>query len=120
MKRKFDYYVKRALKELPDEFKEKMDNLVISVEPYPSGADLASLGIRDRRMLLGIFRGVPFGTVSSFYSGPVMPSEIVLFEKNIESMADTEDKLVEQIRITLLHEIGHYFGMSEEELAPYS
>ncbi len=120
MKRKFEYYVKRALGELPAEFKEKMDNLVISVEEYPSRYDLTSLGIKDKRMLLGIFRGVPFGIVSSFYSGPVMPSEIVLFQRNIESIAKTEVELIEQIRLTLLHEIGHYFGMSEEELAQYT
>ena len=119
MKRKFDYYINRALEELPDEFKEKMDNLVISVEPYPSRADLASLEIDDRHMLLGIFRGVPFGAVSSFYSGPVMPSEIVLFQKNIEAVAETESELIDQIYKTLLHEIGHYFGMSEEELEVY-
>jgi predicted Zn-dependent protease with MMP-like domain len=119
MKRKFEYYINRALEELPEEFKEKMNNLVISVESYPSRTDLASVGIDDRHMLLGIFRGVPFGAVSSFYSGPVMPSEIVLFQRNIESVAETETELVEQIRITLLHEIGHYFGMSEEELEPY-
>ena len=120
MKKKFDYYIKKALDELPAEFKEKMDNLVISVEEYPGRDDLTSLGIKDKRMLLGIFRGVPFGAVSSFYSGPVMPSEIVLFQKNIESVAVTDSELIEQIRLTLLHEIGHYFGMTEEELALYT
>ncbi|MBN2223617.1 MAG: metallopeptidase family protein [Deltaproteobacteria bacterium] len=112
----FEDYVKQALTLLPDEFRERMDNIVISVEPYPTREDLRSVGVSNKRHLLGIFRGIPFNTVSPFYSGPVMPSEIVLFQKNIEAVAETREDLIDQIRITLLHEIGHYFGMSEEDL----
>ena len=117
---KFESYIKKAITELPGEFREKLDNIAISDESYPTRDDLRSVGLRDKRMLLGLFRGVPFGQVSSFYSGPVMPSEIVLFKRNIEAIAETEDELVEQIRLTLLHEIGHYFGMTEEELREYT
>ncbi len=115
----FEEYVKRALEKLPDEFRERMENIAISVEAYPTGEDLRSVGVTNKRHLLGIFRGIPFNTVSPFYSGPVMPSEIVLFQRNIESIADTEEELIEEIRITLLHEIGHYFGMSDEDLKEY-
>jgi predicted Zn-dependent protease with MMP-like domain len=115
----FEEYVKRALTMLPDEFRERMDNVAISVEPYPTPEDLRSVGVTNKRHLLGIFRGIPFNTVSPFYSGPVMPSEIVLFQKNIEGIAETEEDLINEIRITLLHEIGHYFGMSDEELKRY-
>jgi predicted Zn-dependent protease with MMP-like domain len=112
----FEEYVKRALEKLPEEFRDRMDNIAISVEPYPSREDLRSVGVSNKHHLLGIFRGIPFNSVSPFYSGPVMPSEIVLFQMNIEAVAETEEDLVEEIRITLLHEIGHYFGMSEEDL----
>lgn len=115
----FEEYVKRALEKLPGEFRERMENIAISVEAYPTREDLRSVGVTNKRHLLGIFRGIPFNTVSPFYSGPVMPSEIVLFQRNIEAVADTEDDLIEEIRITLLHEIGHYFGMSDEDLAQY-
>jgi len=118
--RPFIDYVNLALAELPEEFSQRLENLVITVEPYPSRDDLASVGLRDRRMLLGLFRGLPFGHVGAFHAGPIMPSEIVLYQKNIERVARTERELVEQIRATLLHEIGHYFGMSEEELAEYT
>lgn len=118
-KRVFEEYVGRALEMLPEEFRERMDNIVISVEPYPTREDLRSVGLTDRRTLLGIFHGIPFNAVSPFYSGPVMPSEIVLFQKNIESIAETEEDLINEIRITLLHEIGHYFGMDDEELERY-
>lgn len=104
---------------LPGEFRERMDNIAISVEPYPTREDLRAVGLSNKRHLLGIFRGIPFNSVSPFYSGPVMPSEIVLFQKNIESVAETEEDLVNEIRITLLHEIGHYFGMSDEDLDRY-
>jgi predicted Zn-dependent protease with MMP-like domain len=115
----FEEYVKQALTLLPDEFRDRMDNIVISVEPYPTREDLRSVGVSNKRHLLGIFRGIPFNTVSPFYSGPIMPSEIVLFQKNIEAVAETEEDLIDEIRITLLHEIGHYFGMSDEDLKQY-
>jgi predicted Zn-dependent protease with MMP-like domain len=115
----FEEYVKRALTMLPDEFRGRMDNVAISVEQYPTREDLRSVGVTNKRHLLGIFRGIPFNTVSPFYSGPIMPSEIVLFQKNIEDIAETEEDLINEIRITLLHEIGHYFGMSDEELKRY-
>ncbi len=116
---RFEHYVKVALAELPEEFRRRMKNIAVSVEPYPTRGDLRSVGLTDKRRLLGIYRGIPFNAVSSFYSGPVMPSEIVLFQKNLEAQADSEEELVEEIRITLLHEIGHYFGMSEDDLAQY-
>lgn len=117
--RVFEEYIHRALAMLPDEFRERMDNIAISVEPYPTREDLQSVGVSNKRHLLGIFRGIPFNSVSPFYSGPVMPSEIVLFQKNIEAIAETEQDLINEIRITLLHEIGHYFGMSDEDLERY-
>ena len=104
---------------LPEEFRERMENIAISVEPYPTREDLRSVGLTNKRHLLGIFHGIPFNSVSPFYSGPVMPSEIVLFQKNIEAIAETEEDLVDEIRITLLHEIGHYFGMDDDELERY-
>ena len=118
--RSFMEYVDMALRELPEEFSQRLENLVITVEPYPNREDLESVGLRDRRHLLGLFRGLPFGHVGSFHAGPVMPSEIVLYQENIERIARTERALVDQIRATLLHEIGHYFGMTEEELAEYT
>ena len=118
-KQLFEEYVSRALEMLPEEFRERMENIAISVEPYPTREDLRSVGLTNKRHLLGIFHGIPFNSVSPFYSGPVMPSEIVLFQKNIEAIAETEEDLVDEIRITLLHEIGHYFGMDDDELERY-
>jgi predicted Zn-dependent protease with MMP-like domain len=118
-KQLFEEYVRRALEKLPEEFRERMENIAISVEPYPTREDLRSVGLTNKRHLLGIFHGIPFNSVSPFYSGPVMPSEIVLFQKNIEAIAETEEDLVDEIRITLLHEIGHYFGMDDDELERY-
>jgi predicted Zn-dependent protease with MMP-like domain len=120
MKQRFEHYIKRALKELPEEFRYRMENIAISIEPYPTRADMRAVGITDKRHLLGLFRGIPHRSVSSFYSGPVMPSEIVLYQRNIEAICETEDELVNQIRLTLLHEVGHYFGMTEEELRRYT
>ena len=117
--KRFEEYVNRALEELPDEFKERLENIAVSVEPYPTREDLRSVGLTNKHSLLGIYRGIPFNAVSSFHSGPVMPSRIVLFQKNLEALAETEQDLVDEIRSTLLHEIGHYFGMSEDDLDQY-
>lgn len=118
--KRFENYVNRAFEELPDEFREKMDNIAISVMDYPTREQLQSVGLKEGSLLLGLFSGTPFGAVPSFYSGPVMPSEIFLFKKNIEAITSSELQVIDQIRLTLLHEIGHYFGMTEEELRRYT
>jgi predicted Zn-dependent protease with MMP-like domain len=66
-------------------------------------------------LLLGIFHGVP-ATKKSFFDVPTSPAHIVLYQKNIEAICSSEAKVRQQIRQTLMHELGHYFGMTEEQL----
>ena len=68
-----------------------------------------------RQLLLGIFHGTPT-TKKSFFDIPAGPDHIVLYQKNIEAVCSTEDEVRHQIRQTLIHELGHYFGMTEEQL----
>src|SRR5215472_15405770 len=67
------------------------------------------------RLLLGVFHGVP-ATKKSFFDVPMGPAHIVLYQKNIEAVCSSEAEVRHQIRQTLMHELGHYFGMSEEQL----
>ena len=108
-----------ALDDLPDEFRERMENVVVVVEDYPSAEDAARAGV-PREELLGLFHGVS-RLEQEWYSGASgqLPERIVLYKRNIEAICSTEEELVEEIRLTVLHEIGHYFGLSEEDLEKY-
>src|SRR3990172_646830 len=104
---------------LPDEFRERMENDVVVVEDYPSVEDAASAGI-PREKLLGLFHGVTRLERERFIGAPdQLPERIVLYKRNIENVCSTKEELVEEIRLTVLHEIGHYFGLSEEEIEKY-
>ncbi|MEK7698922.1 MAG: metallopeptidase family protein, partial [Planctomycetota bacterium] len=88
----------------------------ITVEDYPSNEDAGRVNA-GRESLLGLFSGVPHPGKGGFFEIPYpLPDRIILFQKNIESICSTENELIEQIQKTLIHEIGHYFGLSEKDL----
>ena len=105
---KFEVLVEQALDGLPPAFRERLTNVAIIVE------DLPPPGIEKQGLLLGLFHGVPRTEKSVFYSTP--PDHIYLYQRNIEAISRSEADVRRQIRDTLLHEVGHYFGLSEEEL----
>jgi predicted Zn-dependent protease with MMP-like domain len=105
---KFEALVEQALDDLPPAFRERLTNVVIIVE------DLPPEGIKTQGLLLGLFHGIPRTEKSVFYSAP--PDHIFLYQKNIEAISRSEDAVRRQIRDTLLHEVGHYFGLNEDEL----
>jgi predicted Zn-dependent protease with MMP-like domain len=105
---KFEALVARALDSLPRTFREKLANVAIIVEDSPP-KEAESEGI-----LLGLFHGVPRTEKSVFWSSP--PDRIYLYQRNIEAVCATEAEVRGQVRATLLHEAGHFFGLSEEEL----
>ena len=105
---KFEALVAQTLNGLPRAFHEKLTNLAIIVEDLPpKEADSEGL-------LLGLFHGIPRTEKSVFFSSP--PDRIFLYQQNIEAICASEGEVCRQIRATLLHEVGHYFGLSEEEL----
>jgi len=103
---------------LPGEFRKRMENVVVVVEDYPSVEDAASVGA-PREELLGLFHGVT--RLEQEWGGAHnhLPERIVLYKRNIEAVCSTKEELVEEIRLTVLHEIGHYFGLSEEDIEKY-
>jgi predicted Zn-dependent protease with MMP-like domain len=105
---RFEELVRQALDSLPKPFRARLANLAIRVEDAPPSEP--SRG----GLLLGLFSGVPRTQKSVFAATP--PDHIYLYQKNIEAICATESQVARQIRDTLLHEIGHYFGLSEEEL----
>jgi predicted Zn-dependent protease with MMP-like domain len=105
---KFEALVEQALVDLPEAFRERLANVAIIVE------DLSPAVRETHGLLLGLFQGVPCTEKSVFYSTP--PDHIYLYQRNIEAISKNEEDVVRQIRATLLHEVGHYFGLNEEEL----
>jgi len=107
--------IDEALARLPEEFREAIDNVAIMVEDRPPRDVLEDLGIRKGNVLLGRFVGIPKGSRGRGYSG-VLPDRITLYLKPIESLAGSRQEVVDLIRETLLHELGHHFGLSDWEL----
>ncbi len=103
-----------ALDSLPEQFRSRIQNVAILVEDFPPNQKPPQPG-QQRRLLLGIFHGVP-ATRKSVFDVSMGPAHIVLYQKNIEAVCRSEAEVRYQIRQTLLHELGHYFGMTEEQL----
>ncbi len=111
----FERIVLKLIDELPKRFKKDMENVSIVLEERPSLDLLRKVGVRSGK-LLGIYQGVPLTKRGLGYNG-VLPDRIILFMREIEEEARMENvPLVEKIKNVLYHEIGHYFGLSEEEL----
>jgi predicted Zn-dependent protease with MMP-like domain len=115
MKREdFVKVAEEALDSLPREFRSRIHNVAILVEDFPPNQPPAQPG-QPKRLLLGIFHGVP-ATKKSVFDLSLGPAHIVLYQKNIEAVCANEAEVRQQIRQTLMHELGHYFGMTEEQL----
>ena len=98
------------MEQLPEEFARKLENIDVTIEDVPARQKAGS-----RMILLGLYQGVPLEKRSHYYAG-VLPDKITLFQKNIEAVCRSRDEMIEQIKKTLLHEIGHYFGISDKRL----
>ena len=102
----FDEVVDEALAELPEEFESYLENVEVAVEDVPDSA-LVKEGLEFD--LLGLYRG---GTIQS--DGWDLPDRVLLFQRNIENISPSRDSLIEEIRDTIYHEVGHHMGMDEE------
>ena len=111
----FERMVAEALSTIPRRFRDAMANLAIVVEDEPSADLLEEMEIEPPDTLLGLYQGVPL-TERRWDYGNTLPDRILLFQGPIERESEDEDDLVVAIGETLIHEIGHYFGLSEEEI----
>lgn len=114
----FRAFAAHALDNLPDEFRKRMENVVVVVEDYPSAEDAESAEV-PRDELLGLFHGLSRLEQDWPGASGQLPDRVVLYKRNIEAVCSTKEELVEEIRLTVLHEIGHYFGLSDEEIEKY-
>ncbi len=112
---KFAELVERAIASLPKPFSDALEEVRIGIRDRPSKRELKSLGLRESDLLLGLYHGRP-RTERSVEDNGRFPDVIYIFQEDVEDASDSEAELVEQVRTTVLHELGHHFGMDEDDL----
>jgi predicted Zn-dependent protease with MMP-like domain len=120
---RFVKLVEEVLDALPVEFRKRIHNLAVLVEDRPPkrwsrrtrGSVQKAGSDQTDSVVLGIFQGVP-ATTRSVFDLSAGPDRIVLYQKNIESVCSNEAEIRHEVRQTVLHELGHYFGMEEAQL----
>jgi predicted Zn-dependent protease with MMP-like domain len=111
----FGQLVERALDELPAPFADFLAEVPVEVRDCPTAAQLRLVGVRQNSLLLGLYHGRPITQRSVEDSGR-LPDVIYIFQEPIQQVSNSEEELTDQVRKTVLHEIGHHFGMNEREL----
>ena len=111
----FERVVDEAIGSLPKRFADLVENVVIAVEEEPTAEDLEGVEDGDADVeLLGIYRGVALTERS--HDDPLMPDEIAVFRGPINRVTNSWHEAVEEIRETVIHELGHYFGLGDDEM----
>ena len=111
----FNRLVEEALHDIPPRFRDEMTNIAIVVEDEPSPELLEEMEIEPPDSLYGLYQGTPL-TERGWAQGNVLPDRITLYQNPIEEDSEDREDVIVCIAETLIHEIGHYFGLSEEEI----
>ena len=114
-KKEFEKLVEEAIADVPEPFAEFLEEVPIEIHTRPSVKLLREMGLEDDELLMGLYRGVDRTRRSVEDSGR-LPDVIYIFQEDHELVCDSRRQLVEEVRKTVLHEIGHHFGMSEDDL----
>jgi predicted Zn-dependent protease with MMP-like domain len=114
--KEFDRIVKHAIRRIPVEIRRHLENILITVQQRPAPEMLEEMGYPPDEPLLGVYWGVPLNERSAA-EPPLYPDTIYIFKAPLEEMCETIEELEEEIEITVAHEVAHFLGMSEEELA---
>jgi len=111
----FDALVEEALEQIPEDLRQAIDNVVVMVEDEPSVEDLESVGLDpEEDLLFGLYHGSALPGRSSDYAG--LPDRIVIYRLPLLEACTSRRELLREIRATVIHEVGHYFGFDEEDL----
>jgi predicted Zn-dependent protease with MMP-like domain len=113
----FEKLVEKAIGELPESFRSRLENVVIAIEDEPTDEDYDLTGTPEDEDLFGIFRG-PMRTEMSWDMLPTLPPQAVVFRGPILRNTSSNREAVKEIKDTLVHELGHYFGLEDDEM-PY-
>jgi predicted Zn-dependent protease with MMP-like domain len=112
----FDRAVRRAIKRIPREIRDQLENVVITVRKRPSKDMLDELGVTADEAPLGLYQGASL-MERSVFAPPLYPDTIFIFQEPLEQMCGTIEELEEEIEITVVHEIAHFLGIDDERLA---
>jgi len=117
MDKDFESYLCDAMGQLPEEFKNKLNNVDIFIEDYPSQNQINKFAKSKKDyLLLGLYEGIPQNRRGNYGVGGAVPDKITIFRYPILSLARSREHLIKLIKDTLFHEIGHHFGMSERQI----
>jgi predicted Zn-dependent protease with MMP-like domain len=111
----FESLVVDVLDELPEQILDMLDNVDVVIENWPTREQLEDAGLEGDETLLGLYEGVPLTARDSGYF-LIPPDKITIFKGPIERECRTRDEIAEQVRITVIHEVAHHFGIGEARL----
>jgi predicted Zn-dependent protease with MMP-like domain len=111
----FEKLVAQAVDDLPDEFRERLENVDIVVEDYPAPAQMRRMGLGRDKILLGLYEGVPQTERGGHY-GLVPPDKITIFKRSIEAKCRYGGNISAEVQRVVKHEIAHHFGISDARL----
>jgi predicted Zn-dependent protease with MMP-like domain len=111
----FEELVVQALEELPEFFKQKLQNIDVVVAEWPTEAEQRSVGLKPGRLLFGLYQGVPLTRRTTHY-GLVLPDKITIYKGPIERVCRTPEQVIARVKHTVKHEIAHHFGISDDRL----
>jgi predicted Zn-dependent protease with MMP-like domain len=111
----FEALVREAMRAIPRHFRDRMQNVEILVEDAPDAALLAEMGFEPDEVIFGLYSGAPL-TERQWGHGNALPDRITIYQRALEQECEDEDELFEEVCLTLIHEAGHYFGLSEDEI----
>lgn len=115
--RRFERLVARALDDLPEPFAEHMENVSVVIEEAPDDELLQSMEMDPddpEDTLFGLYEGVPL--TERGFDEVLLPDQITIFRRPLLEWCESEEEVVDEVRVTVLHEIGHFFGMDEDRL----
>jgi predicted Zn-dependent protease with MMP-like domain len=112
---RFEQLVVRAVESLPEEFRERLDNVDIVVADAPTLKQLSKTERKRGETLLGLYEGVPLPERNQGY-GFVVPDMITIFQRPIEDMCESDTEIITEVQKVVRHEIAHHFGISDDRL----
>ena len=114
--KEFDKAVRRAFNRIPEEIREHLENVVITVRKRPSREMLHELGMASDDPPLGLYQGASL-MERSIFAPPIYPDTIFIFQEPLEQMCNTLEELEQEIEITVVHEVAHFLGIDDNRLA---
>ncbi|GIW09257.1 MAG: Zn-dependent protease [Dehalococcoidia bacterium] len=117
-RRRFERLVARAVRDLPSRIRERLDNVEIVIADWPTREDLAAAGLDEGETLFGLYQGIPLTGRTTSY-GFALPDKITIFQGPIEEACRSDWAIRQEVQRTVLHELAHHLGFSDDDLARF-